>query len=245
MRADMTTRLASGACWLAAMVFCGLCLGCAGWQDSAYLQGLGRLVPRNAIAMHVGHSPTQAPAWQPRVRRLRSCVLTMTSEPGSSERSGRGGRQRPENVGKQIQNQPDGGEASMGRGSVLRGGYRTGGRGGERGGGGGGGEQAAQRAARGAFAGPRPTAEQIALNQALASCMAPANVLATFEDAVHHGAAPSTVNLVTALHRVAKTLTPAKDTAALRANPDALVRSIARIACHNSPGALARPAASR
>lgn len=135
----MTTRLASGACWLAAMVFCGLCLGCAGWQDSAYLQGLGRLVPRNAIAMHVGHSPTQAPAWQPRVRRLRSCVLTMTSEPGSSERSGRGGRQRPENVGKQIQNQPDGGEASMGRGSVLRGGYRTGGRGRERGRGRGGG----------------------------------------------------------------------------------------------------------
>jgi hypothetical protein len=123
----------------------------------------------------------------------------------------------------------------MERGSVLRGGYRTRGRG----------EQAAQRAPRGAFAGPRPTPEQIALNQALASCMTPANVLATFEDAVHHGAAPSTVNLVTALHRVAKTLAPAKDTAALRANPDALVRSIAHTACHTSPGVLARPAASR
>ena len=82
-----------------------------------------------------------------------------------------------------------------------------------------------RRGGGGGFAGPRPTPEQMALNQALVACSTAAKVLDMFDLALEDGIEASTVNIVTAIHRVAKTLSPAKDALALRSDPSALKRS--------------------
>jgi len=63
------------------------------------------------------------------------------------------------------------------------------------------------------------------LNQALVACSTAAKVLDLFDLALSDGVEASTVNIVTAVHRVAKTLSPATDAPALRSDPSALKRS--------------------
>lgn len=66
----------------------------------------------------------------------------------------------------------------------------------------------------------------MALNQALVACATAAKVLDTFDLALEDGVEASTVNIVTAIHRVAKTLSPVKDALAMRSDPSALKRVV-------------------
>lgn len=73
----------------------------------------------------------------------------------------------------------------------------------------------------------------MALNQALVACATAAKVLDTFDLALEDGVEASTVNIVTAIHRVAKTLSPVKDALAMRSDPSALKRS--PLSTHSHP----------
>ncbi|KAJ1490776.1 hypothetical protein T484DRAFT_1883884 [Baffinella frigidus] len=82
----------------------------------------------------------------------------------------------------------------------------------------------------------------MALNQALVACATAAKVLDTFDLALEDGVEASTVNIVTAIHRVAKTLSPVKDALAMRSDPSALKRACAGVV-GNAPVAVGQRAA--